>query len=122
MKKKSEIYPELMITLDEVELNEDSNEIFNKNYKLINKLYKTIGSEDSTIHFSIISPINDIYIQKCIHLGLKLFYKKANEEYEIFEKDINNNIIYYAYIYFQSLFYSNEEEFKEYKNNIKKEI
>jgi hypothetical protein len=120
MKEKSEIYPELMITLDEVELNEESKEIFNINYDLINKIYKKIGSETSAIHFSIISPINDNYIKRCIILGLELFYKRANEEYEIFEKDKNTGTIYYAYTYFPSLFYSNEKKFQEYKSKVKK--
>ena len=119
MKSKSENYPNLMITFDEVELNEDTKEIFNINYNLINKIYKKIGSETSSIHFSIISPINDNYIQKCIHLGLKLFYKRANEEYEIIEKDNNTGTIYYAYTYLPSLFYSNENEFEDYKSKVK---
>ena len=119
MNKKSDSYPELMITLDEVELNEESNDIFIINYNFINKIYNKIGSEDSAIHFSIISPINDNYIQRCIHLGLKLFYKRANEVYEIFEKDNKTGTIYYAYSYFPSLFYSNEKEFEEYKSKVK---
>ena len=119
MKTKINIYPELMITLDEVELNEESNEIFNINYKLINKLHKKIGSGDSAIHFSIISPINDNYIQRCIYLGLELFYKRANEVYDIIEKDKNTGIFYYAYTYLPSLFYSNEKEFEEYKSKVK---
>ena len=119
MKIKNDIYPELMITLDEVELNEESNEIFNTNYNFINKLYKKIGSGDSAIHFSILSPINDNYIQRCIYLGLELFCKRATETYEIIEKDKNTGTIYYAYTYIPSLFYSNEEEFEEYKSKVR---
>ena len=119
MKEKSEIYPQLMILLDEVELNTELEEIFNTNYGLVNEIYNKIGSATSPIHFSIISPINDNYIKRCVRLGLELFYKRANEEFEIDEKDNITGITYYAYTYIPSLFYSNENEFEDYKSKVK---
>lgn len=118
MKTKNEVYPDLMISLDEVEMDEQSKEIFDLNYSLINNLYKKRNTAESKIHFSIISPINENYIKKCILLGLKLFYKDSKNEYSFFEED-KNGIIYYAYMFFPNLFYSNENEFKQYISKVK---
>ena len=109
---KDNNYNELMIILDEFELDENSKEIFDKNYELINKIYNK--KYKFNIQFSIISPINNNYIKKCIIVGLKLM----NEACDNFQKDNRTGKIYYAYYYYCNLFYSNDNEFNSFKKII----
>ena len=121
-KENKNRYKKLMIILDEVEMDEEKKELFQRNYDLINKIH--LKKYNFYIQFTIISPINDNYIKKCLILFLDLFVKHSGTGIETanFRRDPNTGLVNYAYIYFFNLNYSNQKEFDSYKSKLKERI
>ena len=115
-------YEKIMIIFDEFELDQLNEKKFEMNYNFIERLHNQKNNK-SIICYSIISPINDNYIKKCINLWFELYRNKPLADFPVFyppfKIDKNTNIIYFAYKYYSNGFYSNAQEYEEYKIKIK---
>ena len=120
MKENNDKYKQLMIIIDDFDLDQNNEIIFDLNYNLLKQIYSKRGIKDSqSIRFYIISPLNNNYIKKCVRYGLKIFKKEYNIENELFQIDNNSGILYFAYNYYSNCFYSNDEEYKKYILKVK---
>ena len=114
MKDKNEKYQKLQMIIDDFELDETNQKVFEKNIKFINDLYEK-REKDSIIHFTFISPINNNYIKRCVLLSLDNDSRYATTG--LTKKE--NNIVYYPFIFSSNCFYDpKENSINDYKNEI----
>ena len=116
IQKNKDKYKKLMILIDNLELDEKNPEKLKKNNKFINDLYQK-RSNDSNIHFTFISPVNDNYINKCILFALDIEKRLATKG--LIKKDEKTGIIYYPFTYYFSCFIDPTDNRNIYQEKVK---
>ena len=116
IQKNKDKYKKLMILIDDFELDEKNQEKLKKNNKFINDLYQK-RSNDSNIHFTFISMVNDNYINKCILFALDIEKRLATTG--LVKKDENTGIIYYPFTYYFSCFIDPSDNINIYQEKVK---